>query len=63
MVKMDEDWPLTLLPLAALVTASALKHLVAWCLRLAVDDLSLESWKQRIPPVDVLQWGAAQVKK
>ena len=63
MEKIDEDCPFTLLPLAAFVTASAPKHLIAWCLRLAVDDLSFESWKRRTPPKAVLHQGAAQVKK
>ena len=63
MVKIDEDWPLTLLPLAVLAMASAPKHLVTWCLRLVVDDLSLESWKWHIPPVNVLQWGDSASKE
>jgi hypothetical protein len=36
---------------------------MAWALRLAVDDLSSESWYQRTPPAHISHLGAAQMKK
>jgi len=50
-------------PLIVLSTASAPKQLIAWCLRLAVEDLSLESWKHLMPPAFVLLLRAVQGKK
>ena len=51
------------LPAIAALIASSPKQRVAWCLRLAMEALSLESWKQWTPPVRSLHLEAAQAKK
>ena len=50
------------LPAIAVLITSSPKQQRVWCLRLAVDDLSDESWKQQIMPTRALHLGAAQVK-
>jgi len=51
------------LPAIASLTASSPKQRRAWCFRFAVDALSFESWKRRMPPACTLHLAAAQVKK
>ena len=51
------------LPAIVALIASSLKQRVAWCLRLAMEALSLESWKRQTPPVHSLHLEAAQAKK
>jgi hypothetical protein len=45
------------------LTASSPKQRIAWCRKLAVDDLSLESWNWWTPPSVVLHFQATHGQK
>ena len=57
---MELLWLIGSFPAIAALTASSPKHCRVWCLRLAVEALSFESWKWWITLVCALHFGVAQ---